>query len=234
MGDDNKNSPPKREIRDVYSKLNKIVSHLPQSNVSLDPIPGMSLLQKTQLAINQISEVLSGMRVLAEKTASGILGSSELGNTIEEYQALHREIDHIAHNTSYNNIQLLNGSLGSVSIVNESLELEIQMQNFTTQALGLKSNDLDSRNTNDAQNTLHAIKKVIETVHTTLNSLDNDEIIIEKLIHNPKEEMDLMVDMMRTLETSNRAKFIILDMSKLALLSHKVSREFVLEVLKQR
>jgi flagellin-like hook-associated protein FlgL len=182
VSDDNKNLPS--EINDVYSKLGKIVSNLPKINTSLDPKSGMSLIQKSQLAINQIAELLSGMRVLAEKAASGTLSSSELGNTIQEYQALHREIDRIAHDTSYSNVQLLDGSLGPVTIANDGLELIIQVNNFTTEALGLNSNNINLYNINDAQQALHAIKNAIETVNITLNSLETDEITLQKLMHD--------------------------------------------------
>lgn len=231
--DDNKNLPSKREILDVYSKLSKVVSHMPKADISLDAKTGMSLIQAAQVAINQIAELLSGMRILAEKTASGNLSSSETNETIQQFVSLHNEIDRIARDASYNNIQLLDGSLGTVYINSETLQLPLQIKSFTAENLGLNSHKVDLYDINDAQQALHVIKKAIETVNTTLNSLDRNEVTLQKLIGNDKEEVDFLTDLMFAVEISQQTRHMILELSKLALLSHSITRDMVLDVLKQ-
>jgi len=77
---------------------------------------GISLIQVTEGALNEVSNMLIRLRELAIQAASDTIGPTERQFVDREFQSLKQEIDRIANGTEYNSIPLLNGSAGIFEI----------------------------------------------------------------------------------------------------------------------
>lgn len=72
---------------------------------------GISMLQTTEGALNEVHAILQRMRELAVQAGNTTLSGSDRQALGEELVALRSEIDHIGVRTRFNGQQLLNGSL---------------------------------------------------------------------------------------------------------------------------
>lgn len=72
---------------------------------------GSSLLQVAYDALSNIGDILDRMQALATQSNSGSLTTTERGFLQTEFSSLIEEIDRISENTSFNNINLLDGTL---------------------------------------------------------------------------------------------------------------------------
>jgi flagellin len=77
---------------------------------------GISLIQISEGALNEISSILIRLRELSVQCASDTLGEVERGFSDREFQSLKSEIDRIANVTQFNSIPLLNGQVGVFEI----------------------------------------------------------------------------------------------------------------------
>jgi len=96
---------------------------------------GLSVIQSTESALNEQSNILTRLRELAMESASDGIGNTERGYVDREAQALIGELDRIANVTEYNGTSLLNGTAST---------LDFQVGLFST------SNDAITFNTLDA------------------------------------------------------------------------------------
>ena len=70
---------------------------------------GISMIQTADGAANQIGDMLQRMRELAVQSQNSTNSSAELSNLNKEFAALATEIDRVADDTTFNNINVLNG-----------------------------------------------------------------------------------------------------------------------------
>ncbi len=71
----------------------------------------INMLQVADSALGDIDSLLTQMRTLAAKAASGSYSDTQRAIINSEYQAMASEIDRIANATNYNGVKLLDGSL---------------------------------------------------------------------------------------------------------------------------
>jgi len=108
---------------------------------------GSSLVQTAEGAMGEVSSNLVRMRELAVQAANGTLNSGDRAALDEEFQALFEEIDRVADQTTFNGVNLLDGSTTSISIQvgTESGEtIDLAMGDVTTATLGLSGAAVDS------------------------------------------------------------------------------------------
>jgi flagellin len=108
---------------------------------------GASLVQTAEGAMSEVSANLVRMRELAVQAANGTLNSGDRTALDEEFQALFEEIDRVADQTTFNGVNLLDGSTTSISIQvgTESGEtVDLSMGDITTDTLGLSGAAIDS------------------------------------------------------------------------------------------
>ncbi len=74
---------------------------------------GTSMMQVASGGITEIIDILERQKALAVQAQSGSLTSTERGFLNQEFQELTKEIDQIADTTDFNNVNLLNGGLGT-------------------------------------------------------------------------------------------------------------------------
>ncbi|MFM7201089.1 MAG: flagellin [Myxococcota bacterium] len=134
---------------------------------------GVSIIQTTEGALNQIQNNLSRLRELAVQSSSGTLGDNDRAYLNTESSALLNEIDRLANVTSFNGRVLLNGA-ASAGTGTVAIDVQVGIQNTTndrltitvssarTQALGLNTVNLASSTA--AQNSLQSIDTAIGRV----------------------------------------------------------------------
>lgn len=73
---------------------------------------GVSLIQVTEGALNEISNIMVRLRELSIQAASDTIGDTERQFVDREFQSLKQEVDRISNATEFNGVPLLNGKSG--------------------------------------------------------------------------------------------------------------------------
>jgi flagellin len=74
---------------------------------------GISMIQTAEGALNEVHSILQRMRELAVQGSSDTLNAEDRAKIVTEFDQLKSEIDRIATRTTFNNVFLLQGGLGS-------------------------------------------------------------------------------------------------------------------------
>ena len=127
----------------------------------------VSLVQTAEGALQESTTSLSRMRELAIGAANGTLNTGDRATLNAEFQALLTEIDRIADTTSFNGVNLLDTSSGTVEIqigteANEIITLNLV--NTTDAGLGLNVTNFDLTTVTNATASLSIIDTAITSV----------------------------------------------------------------------
>ena len=95
---------------------------------------GVSMLQTTEGAMQEITNSLQRMRELSVQAANGTVSQKDKGSLQEEYAALAEEIDRITTSTEFNGTQVLTGS--------SSVTLQVGFQNAADNLITITMADL--------------------------------------------------------------------------------------------
>lgn len=82
---------------------------------SANAADGISMIQTAEGALNESHSILQRMRELAIQAANGTETDEDRGNIQDEIEQLQEELDRIASDTEFNQMNLLDGSLSSAS-----------------------------------------------------------------------------------------------------------------------
>jgi flagellin len=96
----------------VSEKMRKEINGLSQAEDNTKN--GISLVQTAEGGLNETSAILQRMNTLAVESANGTYKDTDRANLQKEVDHLKTEIDRIANSTNFNEIKLLDGSLGTV------------------------------------------------------------------------------------------------------------------------
>jgi len=107
---------------------------------------GVSMIQTAEGALSETTNILQRMRELSIQSANGIYDTGNRGTLNAEVQQLKAEIDRIAETTTFNGLNILDGSLGKVGLqigekANQTIDLDIQA--VDTKTLGMGSTSVD-------------------------------------------------------------------------------------------
>ena len=130
----------------IGSRLNAELQALKQA--STNATQAISMLQIADGAMSKVSDILVRMKTLAEQAGSGTLGSTERAMLDTEYQQLLSEVDRIANATQFNGVNIVAGTAGTVTSVNE----QPGSANFVQAADGFQTIAFDT-NVTDTTNT---------------------------------------------------------------------------------
>lgn len=111
---------------------------------------GISMVQTTEGALNEVSNNLQRIRELAVQAKNGSNSQSDLSSIQDEVKARLGEIDRIAGKTAFNGINLLDGSAGKNGVVTfqvgendgDTIEIDLSSSKSDTETLGIKDLDL--------------------------------------------------------------------------------------------
>ena len=148
---------------------------------------GISLVQTAEGATTEIHNMLNRMVELTTKAANGIYDSKTDRPAIKaELDALADEIDRITKSTNFNNTTLLNGTLSTnLQIGTESSDkLAVKVSDLSTSGLAIKKATLKVSTTDEANTTLAAVKKAINTVSTARAGLGAIQNRLEYTVNN--------------------------------------------------
>jgi flagellin len=135
---------------------------------SRNAMDGISLVQTSEGALNQTTNILTRLRELAMQSASDGVGNTERGYIQNEVSALTSEVDRIGNATEYNGTSLLNGAattltfqVGIRNIANND-RITVTTISATAAALGVSGLSLSSQAS--AQSALATIDTAIQRV----------------------------------------------------------------------
>jgi flagellin len=101
---------------------------------------GISLVQTAEGALNEVNSILNRMRELSIQAANGTLSNADRATLDTEYQELINEIDRISSTSTFNGVQLIDGTTTSLDLqagINSSEVITVSLQDSTATALGL-------------------------------------------------------------------------------------------------
>ncbi len=204
---------------------------------------GVNMIQTAQGAMQVILNDLQTMNTLAVQAANGTNGTQDLANLDAQYQALLGEIDRTASNTNFNGVDILGG--GSIAIqigfgatANDVISVGLLDTSTGSAALNVAGTDLTSQT--NATTAITSLGTAINTVTTGLASIGADSVNLQAAISsnntyatNLTAAQSNIQDADMALESSNMAKFNILNQADTAMLAQANSMpSLVLQLLR--
>lgn len=194
---------------------------------------GISVIQTTEGATNEVANIIKRIRELAVQAASQTLGSTERGYANTEYASLKSEMDRIAAVTKFNGVALTNVSAGmavQVGTQNSSAgssgsndRISFDTVNITSASLEI--DELDLTTTLGAQEALASLDTALSSVNTDRANLGAAQNRIEAAIRNLENYTEniaaaksRIMDADFAFETAQMAKYQILQQSGVAVL----------------
>ncbi len=210
---------------------------------------GVDLVQTAQGAMQTILSDLQLMNQLAVQASNGTNSANDLSDLDTEYQALLTEIGRVASSTNFNGVSVLGG--GSISIqigdaAGAGNQITISLTDVNTGSAGLNiaSSKLYDGSTNantDAEAAITSLSTAIDSVTTGLATLGAVSANLQAAIQsndtystNLSSAKSSIVDADYAAESSNLAKYNILNQSDVAMLAQANSApSLVMQLLRQ-
>jgi len=150
---------------------------------------GISMIQTTEGAMNELSGIVTRMRELAVQAANeGTMDATERGYLDQEFQLLESELNRIVDVTEYNGQKLVDGGLSAgvsyqVGMRNTSGDrIGITVLNSDSTSLGLDDESLAS--STQAQAAITSLDTALQTINTTRGTLGATQNRLEMTISN--------------------------------------------------
>lgn len=187
---------------------------------------GVSLVQTAESALGSVSSILQRMRELSVQSANGTNTATDRASLNTEYAQLKEEIDHIASKTTFNGVQLLDGTVPTVDIqlsdeANDTMT--IILQDATSATLLLTSDISTVAGANGAMGELDgaidSISNARATFGANLNRLNFNIDNIQSMKNNLSQANSRIVDADMAAESSAMTKYKILQQSGTAMLT---------------
>jgi flagellin len=204
---------------------------------------GISLIQTTEAALDDMLNSLQRMRELSSQASNGTYASSDLTNLDTEYQALKAGIDRVSSAATFNGVALTTG--GTINIqVGEGNDAAVDQISFvlpttSSTSLGISSSDITSAS--DASTAMGDLDTAISSITTALASLGATYSNIDAAVQNNESRMvslqaakSRITDVDFAEESANLAKLNILSQSGVAMLAQANNTpQMVLQLLRQ-
>ena len=150
---------------------------------------GISMIQTTEGALNELGGIVTRMRELAVQAANeGTMDATERGYLDQEFQLLESELNRIVSVTEYNGHKLIDGNMST------GIEYQVGMRNTSGDRIGITVNDHDSTSLglNDealntastAQAAITSLDTALQTINTTRGTLGATQNRLEMTISN--------------------------------------------------
>ncbi|MEZ0497239.1 flagellin [Sphingomonas sp. IW22] len=126
---------------------NRMTSQVKSMSVAIrNANDGISLAQTAEGAMSEVTNMLQRMKELATQSANGTLKASDRTSLQAEMNQLVAEIDNVAKTTSFNGVNLLDGSQGSIKL-QTGIEAD---QTISMNMVDMRSEQLDLSKTTAA------------------------------------------------------------------------------------
>ena len=148
----------------IGTRLNSQVQGLNQGARNAND--GISLSQTAEGALEETSNMLQRMRVLAIQSANGSNTASDRAALQKEFSELSSEIDRVATDTSFGGVNILDGSFTAAFQVGADASQTITVSIGTSMgATGLALNDDTIATASQAQTAITALDDALSTVN---------------------------------------------------------------------
>jgi flagellin len=191
---------------------------------------GVSLIQTTEGALGTSTDMLQRMRELAVQASNGTYSASDKASMQAEVKSLSDEVDHIAKNTTFNGIKVLDGTTASVDLhISEKANdtISVALTDATATTLGVDTLDLVA----DPQGAIDQIDIAISTLNdargslgATQNRLDFVSDSLQNNINNTSASRSRIQDADMAKEMSDLTKSQILSQTTMAMLARANSQ----------
>lgn len=188
---------------------------------------GLSLVNVAAATLNQATQMLQQMKVLAEQSANGVNGSTDRAGFQTKFSALNSELNRAATTSTFNGVSLGSASSTISVFVNDtsSLGITISVSDLTTASTGLNTSALDISTSSGASAAITTLNTALTTVATastgysaiasrlqySINSLTATE-------QNISQSRSTVQDTDYAVATSNLAKEAVLKSAGMAML----------------
>ena len=135
---------------------------------------GISLAQTAESATNETNSNLVRMRELAVQASNGTLNTGDRAVLNTEFTALVNEIERVATQTTFNNVNLLDGSSSSISIqvgAESGEQIDVSLSDISRSGLGISGSSFDLTTTTNAGAALNTIDTAIDSLTTFRGNL---------------------------------------------------------------
>lgn len=227
-----------------------IAQHMQESSMALrqgsrNANDGVSLVQTAQTAMQESLNMLQRMREISSQASTGTYQSSDLANLDKEFQALKAEVGRISAVTSFNGVNLLDGSSASLSIqvgdgatANDRITITLTAVDLGSTGLNISGEDVTTNS--NAETAMDTLTSAINVITTGLAQLGANQSNLESAIAgnesratNVDTAKSRIMDADFAIESSNLAKFNILNQSGIAMLAQaNSSPQMVLQLLR--
>ncbi|MCY3000711.1 MAG: flagellin [Planctomycetota bacterium] len=144
---------------------------------------GISLVQTAEGALNEVNSILNRMRELSIQSSNGTLSTADRATLDTEYQELINEIGRISSTSTFNGVQLIDGTTTALDIqagINSAEVITISLQDSTATALGLTG--LDVSTVASAAATLTVLDQAVSIVTTARGALGSAQNRLQSAI----------------------------------------------------
>lgn len=212
---------------------------------------GISVVQTAEGGMNEVHNILTRMRELAQQAATGTLASSDRTALNNEFADLKSEITRISDTTEFNGLSLLDGTLSASGVslqvgINNTANDRISVSGTTfydidASSIGLTTTNVSSIDTAaNAQSMLTIVDSAISTVSTRRGNLGGVQNRLGSTIANlgiASENLSAanarIIDADFAVETANLTKSQIILQAGIAVLGQaNVLPQYALQLLR--
>ncbi|MBM3986351.1 MAG: flagellin FliC [Planctomycetes bacterium] len=204
---------------------------------------GISLVQTAEGALNEVNSILNRMRELSIQAANGTLSNADRATLDTEYQELINEIDRISTTSTFNGVQLIDGTTTSLDLqagINSSEVITVSLQDATATALSLSG--LTVGTPSGASAALAVIDAAVDLVTTARGALGSAQNRLQSAISsiaNASENLAAAESRIRDVdiatETADLTRNTIMQQAAVAMLAQaNVQPQLALSLLQGR
>ncbi|MHC5062815.1 MAG: flagellin N-terminal helical domain-containing protein [Planctomycetota bacterium] len=193
-------------------------------------LDGISMTQTGEGALNEVSNILIRLRELSMQSANGTVSGADMDTLNREFQDLVSEIDRIAASTSFNGVNLLDGTgstisfqvgIGSTSGVDT---IDISTSNALSTTLGLATLSIDAGGDPGAalagiDSAINAVSQIRGTFGAIQNRLTTTISNLRIQAENQSASESRIRDIDVAFETANLTKNSILQQASISILA---------------
>jgi len=160
---------------------------------------GVSVVQTTEAALQEISDVVTRMRELAVQASSGVIQGTERGYLQTELTALQDEIDRIADTTNFNGLNLTDGSTTSLSVQvgifdTANDRISVSLVDANTAALAIDTGTVDFGSAGNAQTAITAFDVALDSINTGRAQLGAAQNRLTSTMHNLESYTENLIE----------------------------------------
>lgn len=168
---------------------------------------GVSLVQTAEGSMQEVSNILNRMRELSVQSANGTLTTGDRATIGTEFTALINEIDRIADQTTFNGLNITNGSQATIAIqagINAGETITLNMQDVRSATLAVNGLTVDtSANASAAITALDTAIGSVNTSRGVLGAAQNRLTSTISNIENVRENLSAAESRIRDVDVAH-------------------------------